>query len=214
MRTQITLLTVIFCLWFNGCASTAPLNHNNGNNTHPELFATDGFKINLGKWFHVKEFDQAMAKQKASLNAPDHVMQLFDSMLPKTRPMEMQMRSESNKHQSAFLSLVFYVEPNVDINFQTGGILLTLKGPNGAIIEARDRGCLFVYQKDREITAYDSARGQVIFNRDFNNKPDYKVKPNIVWVRLEPKYLDWEVLSLKIDKNKVFAQFPAVSRTH
>lgn len=208
MRAKLYYLLLVMCLSVLACASTTPT-PTGPQTKHPEIFATSDFKIHRGKWFHTKDFEQAVAKQKASLNAPAHVMELFDSMLPKTKPMEMQMKSESMRHQSAFISLGFYVNKGTDIIFQAGGLLITLKGPNGQIVETRDKGCLFARTADMRVIGYDSARGTVIFNRDFNNKPDYKIKPNIVWVRLEPQYLDWELLTLTIDDRKIHTQSPA-----
>lgn len=203
MKHLLVLLMVIgSVLWLGGCATVA-------HNTHPEILATPAFTINRGSWFSGQAFDRAMEEQKASLNAPGHVLELFDSMLPKTKPMELQMKSEIKRGQGAFISLWFYIQnTNTNISFHAGGLIMTLRGPQGTV-EVRDQGCLFVYYKGMQGICYDSSKAAVNFNRDFNNR----VNPNIIWVRLDPQYSNWELVSLTIDPQKIFIQSPVATRS-
>lgn len=205
-QALVLLMVIGSVLWLGGCATVA-------QNTHPEIMTTPAFTIKRGSWFNSKAFDMAMEQQKAKLNAPGHVLELFDSTLPNTKPMEIQMKGEIKRGQGAFISLGFYIKnPNTNISFHAGGLIMTLRGPQGTV-EVRDRGCLFVYYKGVKGTCYDSSKGEVNFNRDFNNRPDYKVKPNVIWVRVDPQYSNWELVSLTIDPQKIFIKSPVATRS-
>jgi len=203
-QALVLLMVIGSVLWLGGCATVA-------QNTHPEILTTPAFTIKRGSWFSDKAFDMAMEQQK--VNLPDHMHEFFDSQLPKNRPMEIKMKSETKRGQSAFISLGFYIQnPNTNISFHAGGLIMTMRGPQGTV-EVRDRGCLFVYYRGMQVTCYDSSQEEVNFNRDFNNRPDYKVKPNIIWVRLDPQYSNWELVSLTVDPQKIFIPSPVANRS-
>jgi hypothetical protein len=115
--------------------------------------------------------------------------------------------SGTDDKKSAFLELGFWINPKVEIHFQrSGGLTLSLTSSDGRTAEVKDLGCLFVYKDGTKVTFYDSARGSVTFNRDYNNRPDYRKRPNVVYVRLDPQYYQWKVTGLALDNNKIFVQ--------
>lgn len=212
---KISALLIAVCallVMLTGCAyhprpntQTQVTAHNN------EILVTPDFTVCGGPWFDGQKFMAVMEERKNSVGAPTHVRELFDKMLPQTRPTEVKMVNESKEGRSAFLALGVYLnDPNVTINFQSGGLTLILKGPQETV-EVTDRGCLFAYYEGMNGICYDSALGQVHFTRNFNNSPNYDEKPNIVYVRLDPKYNAWKLLGLRIDPKRVFVVPPTVA---
>jgi hypothetical protein len=203
MKRLFTLLVISFTLGLNACATITPT-----QTVRLELLATPDFTVKRGEWFDSNSFDKAIKKKKANLNAPDQVLERFDIMLPRIKPMEFKMKYEIKRSQNAFISLGFYIkDSSTIISFQAGGLILTLKGPQGTI-EVRDKGCLFVHFEDMKGTCHDSALGVVNFSRNFNDKPDYKVSPNVIWVRLDSQYNNWELIALTLDPQRIFIQSP------
>ena len=175
-----------------------------------EVLATTNFKVTRGPWFDNQKFLKDMEEKRQALrnmNAPSHVMALFDSELPKNRPMEVKMASEAADGKSVFCALGFWLNPEVMINFRTGSLVLTLEGPQGKVAQVNDQGCLFLAQDNKgSPVCYDSAQQQVSFNRNFNNRPDYKKTPNVVFVRLDSSYYGWKITALALDNDKVAVQ--------
>ena len=136
-------------------------------------------------------------------NMPERVREQFYHMLPKNSPAQVQMKTEIKAGKSAFCSLIFDIKPGVAIDFQAGGLILTLRNPQGQVVEVRDRGCLFARYKGMQATCYDSALATVRFTRGFNNVPGTKNQTNMLFVRLDPEYNNWALLSLRLDPKRI-----------
>jgi hypothetical protein len=195
----LTILVTIFLLpLLSGCAVSG---NSPAKKTQHEVLATPGFKVSSGEWFKVSLFEAYVAAKK--LDAPLALQDQHEADVRSLKPMQVQMVKEIKKKQAAFYALYFRIDSGVNINFQRGGLMLTLRDPQGNAIEVPDEGCLFVYYEGTKATLYDSAKGSVRFNRDFNNKPDYSKIGNLVCVRLPPKYENWELIALKLEPQKV-----------
>lgn len=215
MKRSLTtiLVTSLIVSLLSGCAvllAAVPDNQakarssqlNAAEKSYPnEVLATPDFKVSKGEWFKVNLFEDWLARQKS--NAPFALQDQHEANCRSLKPMQVQMSAEIRKKKASFYALYFYVNHGIDINFEKGALILTFKDTLGNTVEVPDNGCLFVYHEGVKTSLYDSARGSVRFNRDFNNSPDYKKGGNLVCVRMHPKYENWDLIALKLEPQKI-----------
>ncbi|MBU1203077.1 hypothetical protein KKH39_03515 [Patescibacteria group bacterium] len=173
---------------------------------HNELVSTSSFKIVKGGWFNIAKFESQMADKKETLrgmNAPSDVLAQFDATLPRTRPLEIMMGREIRKQNFAFYVLGFFIKDGVDINISQKAFHFRFLTPDSSIVETDDLGCLAVYYEGNVGKPYDSRQSTIVFNRQFNNKPDYNKRPNAVYVRLPKKYSQYQLIGLDIDPTRI-----------
>lgn len=216
LHINLSLIGALF--WFSACAlADQKIEVQATAQTYPnELVVNDSFKIVRGGWFNIASFESQMAEKKETLrgmNAPNDVLAQFDAMLPTTRPLEIKMGQEIKKQNFAFYTLGFYINDGTDIMVSQKAFHFRFLAPDSSIVEADDLGCLFVYYNGNTTKAYDSARGNVVFNKHFDNKPDYKKRPNVVYARLPNKYSKCQLIGLDIDMSKIRVAGSLVAKT-
>lgn len=216
MKTMICLSLVLLTL--GGCAhvdGNYPMSVANNTmlpsqrNYPNEILAAENFKVSRGPWFNLRAFEKGIEEDKSVLteaNAPQSMLDLYDQELPKNRPMEFQMATETREGGSVFCALGFWLDPRTKIQFQPQGLQLTLEGPQGQKAETTDQGCLFLATYRGRPICYDSSAQMVTFDRSFNNRPDYPKMPNVVYVRLDPQYFGWKITGLVLDNDKIVVQ--------
>ncbi|PLX25360.1 hypothetical protein C0580_02660 [Candidatus Parcubacteria bacterium] len=213
MKTMICFCLVLLALGHTEGNYPASVGNNamlpSQRNYPNEVLATENFKVSRGPWFNLVAFEKGIEEDKSSLtaaNAPQSMLELYDAELPKNKPMEFQMATETREGGSVFCALGFWLNPRTKIQFQSSGLKLTLEGPQGQKVETTDQGCLFLATHRGRPVCYDSSEQMVTFDRNFNNKPDYRKMPNIVYLRLDPQYYNWKITGLALDSDKVVVQ--------
>lgn len=179
-----------------------------------QVLATADFKVTTNRWFDLQSFEEERERNRNLLSAGNNseVMAAFEGNLPATT---IQIISEVKQKQAAFVMLNFWINPDVDINFQQAGcLILTLRNPNGETVEVRDKGCLFTFiQMGKKSHYLDSAKESVIFNSDFDFAAVTKKRPNVVCVRLDKQYFSWQIVSLELDLKKIFINTTTIANT-
>lgn len=168
-----------------------------------EIFAAPNFKISKGPWFDLEAARKDYETDKAAYqDAPASIRNAFENNEPS------QMVKAMTQYEGfAFVKLGFWLNPDTHILFRSaGGLILDLQGPNGQTVQLADQGCIFFYRDGTKVRVYDSYEEAVNFDRTFNNKPDYRKMPNIVYARIDEKYYGWKVVGLKLDYDKLVVQ--------
>lgn len=153
------------------------------------------------EWFEPNKFDDYVAEKK--LVAPTGLQDQYEAKILELKPMQVLMSKEVKEKEAAFYALYFRINSGVNIDIQKGGLILTFRNSVGDIINVADKGCLFVSYNGILATLHDSARGTVRFNHTFNNSPDYSKMGNLVCVRIDPQYENWELVALKLEPQKI-----------
>lgn len=212
MKRWYICLVVLF---LSGCASLPKVPGNYPESTRKrsvlpsersypnEVFAAPRFKISRGPWFDLEMAKKDYETDKAAYqSAPASIRSAFENNEPS------QMVKTMTKYEGfAFIKMGFWLNPETHIIFKSaGGLIFSLQGPNGQTVQLADNGCIFFYRNNTKVRVYDSYEEAVNFDRNFNNKPDYRKMPNIVYARIDEKYYGWKVVGLELDYDKIVVQ--------